>query len=351
MIIGVNLKMLVKMSKTILVITVVILLSGCGKEVEEAKSMEQIRNEEGVPVRIEEVKQQPFQKTLSFFTQLEGIKEATKGSMVGGRIERIRAKVGDNVVKDQVVIEFAEDNPGLQYEQAKTALDNAEKTYNRMKALLEAGETSQASFDGTETNYLVSKRNFESLQQMLHVQAPFSGTILELKVNEGDNVKNEIPLFKIAQVNRMRTKIWANEDEIVILKRGMKTYTEMGGKRFNGVISDIAMAIDPFKRAFYAEVEFDNPGLILKSGMTADVKVLVYDNPKAVVIPRNLVMNDINGMYIFVAKGDKAEKRYISNGRDNGIYYEVSKGLMPGEMLVTQGGAQLSNGTKVKVIQ
>jgi multidrug efflux pump subunit AcrA (membrane-fusion protein) len=41
--------------------------------------------------------------------------------MVGGRIERIRAKVGDNVAKDQVIIEFADDNPGLQYQQAKTA--------------------------------------------------------------------------------------------------------------------------------------------------------------------------------------------------------------------------------------
>jgi multidrug efflux pump subunit AcrA (membrane-fusion protein) len=52
------------------------------------------------------------------------------------------------------------------------------------------------------------------------------------------------------------------------------------------------MAIDPMRRAFYAVVEFDNPGQVLKSGMTADIKILVYDNPKAIIIPRNIIMKD-----------------------------------------------------------
>jgi membrane fusion protein, multidrug efflux system len=343
--------MLNRFIKTVLILLpAVMLISGCGSEAQESKSMEQIQTEEGVPVRVEEIKYQPFQKNLSFFTQLEGIKEATKGSMIGGRIERIRAKVGDNVVKDQVVIEFAEDNPGLQFEQAKSALENAEKTYNRMKALLAAGETSQASFDGAETNYLVSRRNYESLKQMLYLQAPFTGTIVEIKVNEGDNVKSDIPLFKVAQVNRMRAKVWANEDEISMIRKGMKAYTEIGGKKFNGAITDISMAIDPMRRAFYAVVEFDNPGQILKSGMTADVKVLVYDNPKAIVIPRNVIMKDNNGMYVFVEKENSAAKKYISNGRDEGINYEVTGGLSIGERLITQGNAQVNNGSKVKVI-
>jgi membrane fusion protein, multidrug efflux system len=351
MIKGVNIIMLHKIYIAVLIlISAVVLFEGCGNQVQETKSMEQIQTEQGVPVRVEEIKYQPFQKNLSFFTQLEGIKEATKGSMVGGRIDRIRAKVGDRVVKDQVVIEFAEDNPGLQYEQAKTGLENAEKTYNRMKALLAAGETSQAAFDGAEANYLVSKRNFESLRQMLHLQAPFDGTIVEIKVNEGDNVKSDIPLFKVAQINRMRAKVWANEDEISMIKKGMKAYTEIGGRRFNGVVSDISMAIDPMRRAFYAVVEFDNPGLVLKSGMTADVKVLVYDNPKAIVIPRNVVMRDNKGMYVFVEDNDTAVKKYISNGRDEGISYEVSGGLSTGDKLITQGSAQVNNGTKVKVI-
>jgi membrane fusion protein, multidrug efflux system len=342
--------MLRKMKSILIFIFAALLFTGCGKEIQEAKSMEQIQTEEGVPVRVEEVTYQSFQKNLSFFSQLEGIKEATKASMVGGRIDRIRAKVGDNVAKDQVIMEFADDNPGLQYQQAKTALENAEKTYNRMKALLDAGETSQASFDGAETNYLVSKRNFESLEQMLYLQSPFAGTIVEIKVNEGDNVRNDVPLFKVAQVNRMRAKVWANEDEIASIRKGMKAYTEIGGKRFHGIVSDISMAIDPVRRAFYAVVEFDNPGQVLKSGMTADIKILVYDNPKAIIVPRNIIMKDNSGIYIFIEKDNIAAKRYISNGRDEGLNSEITTGLNVGERLITHGNAMVNNGSKVKVI-
>jgi membrane fusion protein, multidrug efflux system len=345
--------MSIRFIKTVLMffISSLVIFIGCSEEKQETKSLEQIRNEEGVPVKVKEIKAQPFQKTLSFYTQFEGIKEATKGAMVGGRIDRIRAKVGDQVVKDQVIVEFAEDNPGLQFDQAKTAFENAEKTYHRMKALLDAGETSQASFDGVEANYLVTKRNLESLTQMLYVQAPFSGTVVDIKVNEGDNVKNEVPLFKVAQINRMRAKVWANDEEIGMIKKGMKAYTIINDKKFIGIISDISMAIDPMKRAFYAVVEFDNPGLVLKSGMTADIKVLVYDNPQAIVIPRNLVMRDGKGIYVYVTNDNMASKRYIANGRDEGINYEVSAGLKPGEILITQGSALINDGTKVKVIQ
>lgn len=346
--------MLFKITKTVPVLiflSAAILLSGCGRKTAENKSMEEIRKEEGVPVKLQKIQFESFKKTLSFFTQLEGIKEATKGAMVGGRIDRIFYKVGDFVNKDQVVIQFAEDNPGVQFEQARSGFENAEKTYKRMKALLDAGEVSQAAYDGVETAYLVAKRNFEALKQLLGVQAPFSGILLDLKVNEGDNVKNDIPLFKMAQVNRMRAKVWANEEEIGMMKKGMKAYTELNGKRFNGTITDISMAIDPVKRAFYAVVEFDNPGLVLKSGMTAEIDILVYENPKAIVIPRNLIMKDANGMYVFIAQANTAAKRYISNGRDEGINYEITNGLNPGEQLIIQGNAQLNQGSKIKIIQ
>jgi membrane fusion protein, multidrug efflux system len=336
--------------KTVMMLLIAAFIAGCGQEVQETKSMEQIQTEEGVPVRVVEIKTQSFQKDISFFTQLEGIKEATKGAMVGGRIDRVRAKVGDNVAKDQVIIEFAEDNPGLQFEQARSAFENSERTYKRMKALLDAGEIAQANFDGAETNYLVSKRNYESLSQMLYVQAPFAGTIVEIKVNEGDNVKNETSLFRVAQVNKMRAKVWANEDEISMIKKGMKAYTEIGGRRFYGTVSDISMALDQMRRAFYAVVEFDNPGQVLKSGMTADIKILVYDNPKAIVVPRNIIMTDSDGMYVFVENENMASKRYIMNGRDAGINYEVTGGLSVGEKLITQGNALVNNGSKVKVI-
>ncbi len=329
----------------------IMLFQSCGKEKANAKSMEQIRAEEGVPVKTEILKKRPFEKYYSFYGKLSGIKEATKGAMVGGKIEKINAKVGDYIKKDQVIVEFAEDNPGIQFMQAKESFDNAEKTYNRMKALLKAGETAQANYDGAETQYLVAKRNYESLKDMLFVDSPFDGILVDMKVSEGDNVNKDVHLFTVSQLNKMHTKIWASETEISSIKKGMKAGTEYNGKSYYGKVSEVSMAADPYKQAFYAEIEFDNPRLELKSGTTADIKILIYENPDAIIIPRNLIMTDEKGAYVFLEKNGSAEKRYLTSGSDSGLDSEIKSGLMPGDKLIVQGMSLLDNGTKVKIIK
>ncbi len=327
-----------------------LLFQGCEKEQTETRSIEQIREDEGIPVHIEEINYQSFQKTLSFFSKLSGIKEATRGAMVGGKIEQVKARVGERVSKDQIILKFAEDNPGLQFEQAKTAFDNAEKNYTRMKALLAAGETSQANFDGVEVQYIVAKRNYESLKQILFIEAPFNGTIVDIKVNEGDNVKVDTHLFTIAETHKMRTRIWATESEIIQIRRGMEAFIEHNNNTYVGRVTEVSLAADPFKQAFYAEIEFNNPRGELRSGVTVDVKIVIYENSKAIMIPRNLVMQDEKGKYVFLEKDGTAEQRYISNGMESGAFFEVSSGLNPGDNLISHGSAQLVSGRKVKVI-
>ena len=329
-----------------------VLLVSCGGEEEEAsKSMQQMHAEDGIPVVVQKVEYQTFRKTLSFFSKLEGIKEAIEGASVGGRIEKINVKVGDHVKKGDVVMEFPKDAVAIQYEQAKSAFDIAEKNYNRMKVLLEAGETSQANFDGVETQYLVAKRNFESQKQMMFVEAPFDGIVTSIMINEGDNVAAKAPLFSVVQMNKMRARVWVTEDEIGLIKKGIDACITYQGTKYMGKVVDKSIAMDPMKQAYYADVEFNNPNKVLKSGPTVEVSIVVYENNEAIVIPRNLVKNDDKGEFVFVEKNGQAGKRYVTNGKDSGINYEISSGLNLGDNLIVKGSSQLVNGTKVKVTQ
>ncbi|WP_337867140.1 efflux RND transporter periplasmic adaptor subunit [Ignavibacterium sp.] len=343
-------KSLAKLFGVTLIIST-LMLTSCSDDKPETKSMDEIRNEEGIPVQVEEVKYQPFDKYLTFFSKLIGIKEATKGSIVGGKIERINASVGDYVREKQVIVEFDIYNPGVQYEQAKSAYENLKKNYERVKALLDAGETSQANYDAVETQYLVAKRNYESVSQMLFIEAPFDGILVDMKVNVGDNVNGDVPLFTVSQTNKMRSKIWVSEKEISQFKKAMRAITEYNGQQFVGKVVEISLAMDPAKQAFFVEVEFDNPKGIIKSGVTNEIKILTYEKPNAIIIQRNLVNKDENGNYVFVVENDKAVKRYITKGNESGLFYEVSSGLQIGDKLVVKGASQLEEGSRVKVIQ
>ncbi len=343
----------IKNLKSFLILPLVLfaILNGCGSDEEPAKSMAQIQQEDGIPVQVETVEYKPFEKFQNYFGKLAGIKEATKGAPFGGRIAQINYKVGDYVEANQVVVEFPIDEPGSMYEQAKVTFENSERMYERTKVLLKAGETSQVNFDNVEAQYLVNKRNYENAKQLTFIEAPFSGMIVDIKVNVGDNVNKDAPLFTIAQLHKMRVKIWITEKEINQIKKGLSAEIVFGGKTYTGTVVDKSLALDPAKQAFYAEVEFDNSKREIKSGVTVEVKVLIYKNPKAIIIPRNIVMSDDGGQYIFIDKDGIAQKRYVTNGQESGVYYEISSGLQVGDKLVIHGGSQLTDGAKVKVIQ
>jgi membrane fusion protein (multidrug efflux system) len=220
-----------------------------------------------------------------------------------------------------------------------------------LKALLEAGETAQANYDAAETQYLVAKSNFEASKDMIFVEAPFDGYLVDLKVNEGDNVKKDAHLFTIAQLNRMKAKVWVTDTEIGFIKKGMNAEITYNNKTYTGKVTDVSLGIDPTRQAFYAEIEFPNPKMELKNGLTVEAKILVYENNNAMVIQRNLVQKDEKGFYVFLEKNGKASKRYISNGMETGIDYEIKSGLNVGDKLITQGSSQLNDGVKVNVIQ
>jgi len=336
---------------SLLPIVFVLFFIGCGGDEEPAKSMAQIQQEDGIPVQVETIGYMPFEKYQNYFGKLAGIKEATKGAPFGGRIAKINYKVGDYVEANQVVVEFPVDEPGSMYETAKVTYENSKRMYERTKVLLEAGETSQVNFDNVEAQYLVNKRNYENAKQLTFIEAPFSGTIIDIKVNVGDNVNKDAPLFTVAQLYKMRVRIWITEKEINQIKKGLTAEIVFGGKTYTGTVVDKSLALDPAKQAFYAEVEFDNSKREIKSGVTVEVKVLIYKNPKAIIIPRNIVMSDDGGQYVFVDKDGVAEKRYITNGQESGVEYEISSGLQVGDKLVVHGGSQLTNNAKLKVIQ
>lgn len=325
-------------------------LQSCGKkEKVVVKSIEQIQKEQGVPVRTMEISTQDLKLELKFLSTLEGIRQATVASMVGDKIEKFPFKVGSAVREGQIVCQFPTNNPALQFEQAKVGYENFSKTYDRMKALLAGGETSQQNYDNIETQYLVAKRNYEALKQMLFVEAPISGLLVEKFAEEGNKVKIGDKVFTIAQMDRMKAIFWVNDEELQYLKNRVAVTIEKNDKTYNGRISEVALAQDQMRKAFKIIAEFPNSNRDLKVGMTVDVKLDYYHNPNAIVIPRSAVTVIGGKSYVYLADGDKANAIEVTTGKAVGENIEIISGLKTGDKLIYQGVSLIANGTKISV--
>ena len=325
---------------------------GCsGEEQKDSRSMEQIQKEEGIPVVVEKISSQRFDKHLTFYGKFKGERETTVGAMIGGRIEKINFRPGDNVKKDDIIIQFPEDAPSSQYQQARSGYENSEKTYKRMKSLYEKGEIAQAQFDGAETKYMVDKRNYETMTDMLKLDAPYDGTITEFMVHEGDNVKSKAPLFTIAKLSKMKIRVWLSDKERMQIKKGMKAIATVNSKSIIGKVSELSLSVNRMKEAFYADLIFNNSKRKILSGTTADVKIITYENDNAIVVPRNLLKDDAGKKYVFIAGEESAKKQYVTISNENGTYYEIESGLKTNDPLITKGIVRLNEGTKIKVIK
>ncbi|WP_432221471.1 efflux RND transporter periplasmic adaptor subunit [Flavobacterium sp. TMP13] len=87
---------------------------------------------------------------------------------------------------------------------------------------------------------------------------------------------------------------------------------------------------------FLVELDFiSKEKLDLKQGLSFGVKLNLSEKSKTIVVSKGSFNEETGGKWIFVLKGNKAERRAIKLGRENPLYYEVLEGLKPGEKVIT----------------
>jgi len=332
-----------------IVLMLALVLTACGKKKTETYNMEQIQREQGVPVTVQTMQPDVFSKELTYTCRLEGIRRTTQGAMVGGKVVNVLARVGQAVKQDQVLVEFADDNPSAQYLQAKAAYENARSTRDRMKALYEAGGISQLDMDNAQTAFEVNEANYNAVSKMIRPQAPISGIVTAMNVRVSDNVEPGDQLFTVSQVDRMKTEAWVPETEIGLVKAGQAVHAAWQGRTFSGHVTQVAYDLNRDMQGFGVQMELNNPDKVFQGGMTADVSIEVYRNDKAFVIPRKVLQSDSDGSYVFVEADGVAAKRYVQIGRQNGLSYEVTGGLQAGDRVILTGLNLIKDGSKLAV--
>jgi membrane fusion protein (multidrug efflux system) len=327
----------------------VMLLSGCGSQQEEAKSMEQIYSEEGVPVRTEKVRLTSFADRRTYNAVLSGLHESSAYAMISDKIAKVHAKVGDSVKKDEVIVSFPTDNPAAQYYQAKVSFENAEASYKRMEDLYATGGISQQELDNAKTSYRVAEANWDAVQQSVLVRAPIDGVVTKVNVRESDNVRVDDELFTVSRIDKLKAKIWVSDKDVRSFKKGSSASAVWDDVEISGRVVQVDMSVNKERQGFGVTVELDNPAKIPLTGMVAVVSVDLYSNPEAVVVERKNILKEDEETYVFVVDGGTAKKRMVTLGSFNGLDVEVVEGLAPGDELIIEGQMHLQDGAKIRI--
>lgn len=291
---------------------------------------------------------------------IDACRRSKMSPAMGGHIDSLPVKEGDEVKKGQVLLELwnkeakarvqaAEMNAKQVCILSERAEKNAQrKTELRQKNLASEDETEiavsnaasqSAACDAALANVKVAQASLERTMLI----APFDGVVAEIEGELGEYVTPSPvgvatkPTVDLIDSSCIYISAPIDEIDAPEVHSGMKARIMMdafGDQEFPATVRRVApYVLDLEKQARTVEIEavFDNPDKVLLPGYSADIEVIIDRSENTLSIPTQAVMRD---NFIYLIDSEKLVKKQIEVGLSNWQYTEVTKGLTIEDQIV-----------------
>lgn len=304
-----------------------------------------------VAVKAMVVKASDREMTYTYTGSLEGEKQAILYSKLSESVDDVLVREGQQVAADQVLISLDKTGPSTGYSSARSVFLNAEKNYKKMESLFKEGAISESQFDGSRTEYEVSKANFDAVERLVDIRTPIAGVVTSVKVSAGDFVAAGQQLATVATTGHLRIKFGINPEDIGFVTKGatVRITSDVVPDTATGTVLSVATSADPTTRTFQVEALIDNVSGLFKPGMFVNVLITREKLAGVIAIPRAAVLTLDNQQLVYVVTNGVAHKRPITLGSDLDGTVVAGSGLAVGDTIVTLGQNYLDEGFKVNV--
>lgn len=305
---------------------------------------------------------------------------------VEGFLEQMKFEEGTYVKRGQVLFVINQDQYKAKADKARAQLKKdeatarkAERDLERIRPLYEQNAASQLDLDNAIAAYEtavasvgMSQADLDQAEQELSytiVTSPISGHISERHVDLGTLVgtgaqsllativKSDTVLvdFSMTALDYLRskernvnigqqdtTRSWQPTVTITLADNSVYPY--------KGLVDFAEPQVNPETGTFSVRAEMANPNHVLLPGQFTKVRLLLDVMEDATVVPQKSLIQEKGASYIYVMRRDSTvERRYIEVSAEFGNNMVVERGIIPGEMVVTEGVNKLTPGIKVTV--
>ena len=185
------------------------------------------------------------------------------------------------------------------------------------------------------------------------IHSPHDGVVIAKHANEGMRVDEGMRVYRIADLSKIWVMVALYEYQLPFVQVGQRAVMSLPyipGQQFEGKVIYIYPYLDEKTRQLNVRLEFDNPHLLLKPGMYANVELRSTLAEQRTLVPRSAILDTGQRQIAFVSLGEgKFEPRDVTVGVETvGGNVEVLDGLKPGEMVVTSGQFLLDSEAKIR---
>jgi len=351
------------MRKSTLIIVVVLLgvvsligfrLASNKEKIDEQKKPV-VNTNTSIPVTTARAEEGSVSQQLVKTGSLIPFKEANITATTAGKVTRVNFDLGTGVRQGQTLVELDNRLRELSLQATQLNIDKLKKDVSRYNTLLAGNATTEIQVNETKYNYENAVNQAEQIQKQIqdaNVKAPISGQIVQKSIEPGVYITVGSTLGKVLDVARLKVQVQVNESDVYKLRKGQPvrvTADVFPGKVFTGQISYIAPQGSD-EHNYPVEITITNANG-LKAGTFVNVDFSQKSNQKTLQIPRLALVESVKNPYVYIVENNVARQRPIKIGRDFGDSIEVLSGLSAGDVVVTTGQLNLTDGKPVQITQ
>ena len=314
---------------------------------------------------------QKLSRSLPLSGSMSPIVQATLKSKVGGEVELVPLREGQDVREGEVLARIDTRNLQAQYDRQLAAVDRARAdldlaTLNRDKnrVLLDQHYISQNTYEATESAYAGMVANLKLAEADARlakigledavIRAPFTGTIAKRHVQPGEKVSMDSTIVTLVDLRQMVLEAAVPAADIPAVQIGQPAKFKVGGfgsREFVGEVQRINPITADGSRAITIYIAVPNPNRALKGGMFAQGALTLDTTEPVLAVPQRAVHAEAGATYVYTLRDEKIARTNVRVGAagPGATFVEVREGLAAGDRVIVTEITAAQVGQKVLV--
>jgi len=323
--------------------------------------------------------QQTVPVRLQAIGNVEAYTSVAVKSRVDGQIVAVQFREGQEVRKGDVLFRIDARPFEAAFRQSEAqalrdiaSRDQASSQERRYQELLEKNFVSKDAYAQFRTNAQTAEATAKASQAALEnaklnleytvIRSPIDGYVGRALLQAGNMVKanDTISLVVINQVRPVYVSFAIPEQQLTVVRDLMRRnpltveVAVPGTEKFiaAGRIAFLDNAIDQTTGTIKVRAIFDNSDAALWPGQFYTVRVKLYDQENAIVVPSRALQTGPDGQFVYVVKADMtvAARKVTALRTDGDLSVLADGGLAKGERVVVRGALRLAPGVKVAIV-
>ncbi len=300
------------------------------------------------------VKTTPVSNIIKVSGNIMSNEEVNLQSQIAGVVTDVNFIEGAHIKKGDLLIKIDDAQYQAQLQKDQVAKNLDQVTVDRTKKLLDINGVSQQDYDIALNNLNTVIADMKLIEVSIgycSIRAPFDGVIGLKNVSPGSYINTGTVIADIEQLSPIKIDFYVPEKYSGQLQKDDSIHFTVSGyeENFAGIIYAVDPKIEQTSGGMHVRALSPNKNGRLLPGQFANISIMLSHVDNAIMIPTEAVIPKVIGQNIYVYKKGVAVSKPIELGIRTDSTVEVTKGLNPGDTIITRGSMVIYPGSKVTI--